>query len=118
MYNRTPTNMSDLHETNRHRWFLSFLEIAITSYSELGLAVDSPSADSTKLHRRDRIQGSGSTVHFCGLLLIFLQISGDSTHLFGDGFAFWLTTERVSAGPVFGNKSSLSSPPKSTTHLA
>jgi len=51
-------------------------------------------------------------------MLIFLQISGDSTHLFGDGFAFWLTNERVSPGPVFGNKSSLSSPPKSTTHLA
>jgi len=50
-------------------------------------------------------------------MLIFLQISGDSTHLFGDGFAFWLTTERVSPGPVFGNKSSLSSPPKSTTYL-
>jgi len=59
--------MSDLHETNRHKWFLSFLKIAITSYSELGMVVDSPSADSTKLHRRDRIQGSGSTVHSRGL---------------------------------------------------
>lgn len=32
------------------------------------------------------------------------KISGHSTHLFGDGLAFWLTTERVSPGPIFGNK--------------
>jgi len=32
------------------------------------------------------------------------KISGDSTHLFGDGFAMWLTTERAQPGPVFGSK--------------
>jgi len=32
------------------------------------------------------------------------KISGDSTHLFGDGLALWLTKERVQEGPVFGNK--------------
>ncbi|KAF9448270.1 concanavalin A-like lectin/glucanase [Macrolepiota fuliginosa MF-IS2] len=32
------------------------------------------------------------------------KISGDSTHLYGDGFAMWLTTERTQPGPVFGNK--------------
>ncbi|KAG6816593.1 hypothetical protein H0H87_004819 [Tephrocybe sp. NHM501043] len=32
------------------------------------------------------------------------KISGDSSHLFGDGLAVWLTKERKQEGPVFGNK--------------
>ncbi|KAF7782795.1 hypothetical protein Agabi119p4_2171 [Agaricus bisporus var. burnettii] len=32
------------------------------------------------------------------------KISGDSTHLFGDGLAMWITTERAQPGPVFGSK--------------
>ncbi|KAG6872511.1 hypothetical protein C0995_009201 [Termitomyces sp. Mi166 len=32
------------------------------------------------------------------------KISGDSSHLFGDGLAIWLTRERKIEGPVFGNK--------------
>ncbi|KAF9073545.1 ERGIC53, mannose lectin, ER-golgi intermediate compartment [Rhodocollybia butyracea] len=32
------------------------------------------------------------------------KISGDSGHLFGDGMAVWLTTERAQPGPVFGSK--------------
>ncbi|KAF8870896.1 concanavalin A-like lectin/glucanase domain-containing protein [Infundibulicybe gibba] len=32
------------------------------------------------------------------------KISGESTHLFGDGMAIWLTTERTQPGPVFGNQ--------------
>lgn len=31
------------------------------------------------------------------------KISGDSSHLFGDGLAVWLTKERAEPGPVFGN---------------
>jgi Legume-like lectin family len=25
-------------------------------------------------------------------------------HLYGDGLALWITTERAESGPVFGNK--------------
>ncbi|KAG6811053.1 hypothetical protein H0H92_009177 [Tricholoma furcatifolium] len=32
------------------------------------------------------------------------KISGESSHLFGDGLAVWLTKERKVEGPVFGNK--------------
>ena len=32
------------------------------------------------------------------------QVSGKGTHLYGDGMAFWLTTERAIQGPVFGFK--------------
>ncbi|KZP13724.1 hypothetical protein FIBSPDRAFT_868993 [Athelia psychrophila] len=32
------------------------------------------------------------------------KVSGDSSHLFGDGFALWLTKERTQPGPVFGNQ--------------
>ncbi|KNZ81243.1 L-type lectin-like domain-containing protein [Termitomyces sp. J132] len=32
------------------------------------------------------------------------KVSGDSSHLFGDGLAIWLTRERKIEGPVFGNK--------------
>ncbi|KAF8637788.1 hypothetical protein AX17_002579 [Amanita inopinata Kibby_2008] len=31
------------------------------------------------------------------------KVSGDSTHLFGDGLAMWITAERAQPGPVFGN---------------
>jgi len=31
------------------------------------------------------------------------KVTGDSTHLFGDGLAVWLTKERAQPGPVFGN---------------
>ncbi|EGO00772.1 hypothetical protein SERLA73DRAFT_178703 [Serpula lacrymans var. lacrymans S7.3] len=31
------------------------------------------------------------------------KISGESTHLFGDGMALWLTTTRAEPGPVFGS---------------
>ncbi|RXW22369.1 hypothetical protein EST38_g3481 [Candolleomyces aberdarensis] len=34
------------------------------------------------------------------------KISGDPTHLYGDGMAMWITTERVQEGPIFGNKDS------------
>jgi mannose-binding lectin 2 len=32
------------------------------------------------------------------------KISGDPSHLYGDGLAMWLTSERAEPGPVFGNK--------------
>ncbi|KAI8802608.1 vesicular integral-membrane protein VIP36 [Cladochytrium replicatum] len=32
------------------------------------------------------------------------RVQGSSPSLFGDGFAFWFTTEREEVGPVFGNK--------------
>jgi len=32
------------------------------------------------------------------------KISGDSSHLFGDGLAIWLTKDRTQPGPVFGNQ--------------
>ncbi|KAG6335826.1 hypothetical protein ID866_3262 [Astraeus odoratus] len=35
---------------------------------------------------------------------IEFKISGESTHLYGDGMAIWLTKERTEPGPVFGNK--------------
>ncbi|KAI6046428.1 legume-like lectin family-domain-containing protein [Pisolithus marmoratus] len=35
---------------------------------------------------------------------IEFKIFGESTHLFGDGMAIWLTKERTQPGPVFGNK--------------
>jgi len=35
---------------------------------------------------------------------IEFKVSGASTHLYGDGMAIWLTTDRAEPGPVFGNK--------------
>ncbi|KAI0262239.1 ERGIC53, mannose lectin, ER-golgi intermediate compartment [Gloeopeniophorella convolvens] len=32
------------------------------------------------------------------------KISGDGSHLYGDGIALWITTERAQPGPVFGSK--------------
>jgi len=32
------------------------------------------------------------------------KVTGDSSHLYGDGLAMWLTKERTQPGPVFGNK--------------
>jgi len=32
------------------------------------------------------------------------KISGDSSHLFGDGMAMWLSKERAQTGPVFGSE--------------
>jgi len=32
------------------------------------------------------------------------KISGDSSHLYGDGLAIWLTKDRTQPGPVFGNQ--------------
>ncbi|KAH9485662.1 VIP36-like protein [Psilocybe cubensis] len=32
------------------------------------------------------------------------KVSGDSSHLFGDGLAMWITKERAQPGPVFGNR--------------
>ena len=45
---------------------------------------------------------------------LLLQITGDQTHLFGDGLALWLTTERAQPGPVFGfmGASNDAGPPK------
>ncbi|KIJ66033.1 hypothetical protein HYDPIDRAFT_130167 [Hydnomerulius pinastri MD-312] len=35
---------------------------------------------------------------------IEFKVSGESTHLYGDGMAIWLTKDRAEPGPVFGNK--------------
>ncbi|KAJ3508412.1 hypothetical protein NLJ89_g5768 [Agrocybe chaxingu] len=35
---------------------------------------------------------------------IEFKVSGDSSHLFGDGLAIWLTQDRAQPGPVFGSK--------------
>ncbi|KAG8804850.1 hypothetical protein FRC18_007017, partial [Serendipita sp. 400] len=35
---------------------------------------------------------------------IEFKISGEASHLYGDGMAFWLTTERAVEGPVFCSK--------------
>jgi len=40
--------------------------------------------------------------HF--IIELEFKISGDSSHLYGDGLALWITKERVQEGPVFGNK--------------
>ncbi|KAJ8517503.1 hypothetical protein ONZ45_g5303 [Pleurotus djamor] len=32
------------------------------------------------------------------------KISGESSHLYGDGLAFWITKERANPGPIFGNQ--------------
>jgi len=31
------------------------------------------------------------------------KVTGDSSHLFGDGFALWITKDRAQPGPVFGS---------------
>jgi len=37
------------------------------------------------------------------IIEIEFKISGESSHLFGDGLAVWLTKDRAVEGPVFGN---------------
>jgi mannose-binding lectin 2 len=31
------------------------------------------------------------------------QISGDSSHLYGDGMAMWISTTRAEPGPIYGS---------------
>ncbi|KAJ7579306.1 lectin [Mycena floridula] len=38
------------------------------------------------------------------IIEIEFKVSGESTNLFGDGLAVWLTKERTQPGPVFGNQ--------------
>jgi len=38
------------------------------------------------------------------IIEVEFKISGSTTHLFGDGIALWLTSERAEPGPVFGNR--------------
>ena len=57
-----------------------------------------------KLRRRSRIQGTSHHQPAPPISLIILQVSGDSSHLYGDGLAMWITSERVQEGPIFGNK--------------
>jgi len=37
------------------------------------------------------------------IIEVEFKISGESTHLFGDGLAIWITKGRAEPGPVFGN---------------
>ncbi|KAK0546302.1 hypothetical protein OC846_004965 [Tilletia horrida] len=37
-------------------------------------------------------------------ITVDFNIDGESSHLYGDGMAMWLTTERAKPGPVFGSK--------------
>jgi len=37
------------------------------------------------------------------IIEVAFKISGESTHLFGDGLAIWITKGRAEPGPVFGN---------------
>ncbi|KAE8259065.1 hypothetical protein A4X13_0g1259 [Tilletia indica] len=37
-------------------------------------------------------------------IVVDFTIDGESSHLYGDGMAMWLTTERAKPGPVFGGK--------------
>ncbi|EIM80757.1 uncharacterized protein STEHIDRAFT_150447 [Stereum hirsutum FP-91666 SS1] len=37
------------------------------------------------------------------IIEIEFKISGESTHLFGDGMAIWLTKDRAQPGPIFGS---------------
>ncbi|CAD6889351.1 unnamed protein product [Tilletia controversa] len=37
-------------------------------------------------------------------ITVDFTIDGESSHLYGDGMAMWLTTERAHPGPVFGSK--------------
>jgi Legume-like lectin family len=32
------------------------------------------------------------------------QVSGDNSHLYGDGMAMWITSDRAQTGSAFGNK--------------
>ncbi|KAI0295303.1 legume-like lectin family-domain-containing protein [Russula brevipes] len=38
------------------------------------------------------------------IIEVEFKISGSTSHLFGDGIALWITTERAQPGPVFGSK--------------
>jgi mannose-binding lectin 2 len=38
------------------------------------------------------------------IIEVEFKISGDSSHLYGDGLAMWLTKDRAVEGPVFGSK--------------
>ncbi|KAF4563069.1 hypothetical protein EYR40_007212 [Pleurotus pulmonarius] len=38
------------------------------------------------------------------IIEVEFKISGESSHLFGDGIAVWIAKERAQPGPIFGNK--------------
>ncbi|KAH9042782.1 legume-like lectin family-domain-containing protein [Lactarius pseudohatsudake] len=38
------------------------------------------------------------------IIEVEFKISGGTSHLYGDGLALWITTERAQTGPVFGSK--------------
>lgn len=44
------------------------------------------------------------------IIEVEFKISGESTHLFGDGLAVWITKGRAQPGPVFGNVGQLFGP--------
>ena len=71
----------------------------------LGLVVVAHWFVCSKLCDRSRIQGKiSATIHHLQTFIVFTQISGDSSHLYGDGMAVWLTKDRAKEGPVFGNQ--------------
>ncbi|KAF9563007.1 hypothetical protein CPC08DRAFT_794567 [Agrocybe pediades] len=38
------------------------------------------------------------------IIEVEFKVTGDSSHLYGDGLAMWLTKDRIAEGPVFGSK--------------
>jgi len=77
--------------------------IAVPLTFIVGLAVVTTGTHRLQLCHRDWVQGKRAP-SFTQPIDSSLQVSGDSSHLYGDGFALWITTERAQPGPIFGNK--------------
>lgn len=73
------------------------------------MAMVTVTTDSTPLRNRSRIQGksflktSKERYRLTDLHRAVSQISGESSHLYGDGMAMWLTKERAIEGPIHGH---------------
>ena len=90
----------------RPKWYalVMFAGVRLTDGCRLGMAVVPSPAELDQLCDRDRIQGLRLLFARRMWTLTCTQVSGASSHLFGDGMAIWLTTDRAEPGPVFGSK--------------
>ncbi|CAE6335530.1 unnamed protein product [Rhizoctonia solani] len=95
-------SIATLTINNRRSWRFNLDYPGQTVSSRMAMV---PSTlDRVKLRNRNRIQGKrDSKVISLYFLTHRSQISGSSSHLYGDGLAIWLTDTRAELGPVFGS---------------
>ncbi|KAI9296042.1 hypothetical protein K502DRAFT_302957 [Neoconidiobolus thromboides FSU 785] len=78
-------------------WFEYGGDTVIDTYSHVRLTPDLPSR-SGNIWSKKKLPKANWQIE------IEFKIHGSSSHISGDGFAFWVTTEKNKQGPIFGNQ--------------